>query len=343
MARDAGTAVAARTGMNMSSSQARVARVRVQAPARLHMGFLDLNGGLGRRFGSVGLALDPICTTLWAEPHDEVLVEGVAPERTARVATQMLARLGHSGGVRLNFESMIPEHVGLGSGTQLALAVGAAISHLYGLDWDTGRVAHQLDRGARSGIGVGAFDHGGFLLDGGRGESDRPPPLLSRLAFPEAWRTVLILDRTERGLHGAEELQAFRDLPAFPAETAAHLCRVALMQLLPAIKERDLDVFARAIWTLQTAVGDHFAPAQRGRFSSRAVAGVLETAAAEGLPAGQSSWGPTGFVVLPDADSAERYCEGLRRQAPGLEFLVCRGRNTGAEVLVEQAQRLASS
>ncbi|MCK8515426.1 GHMP kinase [Methylonatrum kenyense] len=329
--------------MNKSSSTVRASRVRVQAPARLHMGFLDLNGGLGRRFGSVGLALDPISTVLWAEPHSEVLVEGDAPERAPRVAGQMLAQLGHPGGIRLHFESMIPEHVGLGSGTQLALAVGAAISHLYGLDWDTARVAHQLDRGARSGIGVGAFDHGGFLLDGGRGEADRPPPLLSRLDFPETWSTVLILDRTERGLHGAAELQAFRDLPQFPADTAAHLCRVALMQLLPAIREQDLALFARAIWSLQTAVGDHFAPAQQGRFSSPAVASLLEQAAAEGLPAGQSSWGPTGFVVQPDRAGAERYCERLGGQVPELEFLICRGRNTGAEVLVEHAQRLASS
>jgi hypothetical protein len=27
------------------------------APARLHMGFLDLDGGLGRRFGSLGFTL----------------------------------------------------------------------------------------------------------------------------------------------------------------------------------------------------------------------------------------------------------------------------------------------
>jgi len=32
--------------------------VRVVAPARLHLGFLDLNGGLGRMFGSIGLAVD---------------------------------------------------------------------------------------------------------------------------------------------------------------------------------------------------------------------------------------------------------------------------------------------
>ena len=331
------------TSMNMHSSKAQIARVRVHAPARLHMGFLDLHGGLGRRFGSVGLALDPVCTALSAEPHGDILVQGNAPERAPRVAAQMLARLGFSGGIRLHFESMIPEHAGLGSGTQLALAVGVAISRLYGLDWDTGRVAHQLDRGARSGIGVGAFDHGGFLLDGGRGESDRPPPLLSRLVFPGDWRVLLIIDRTERGLHGAAELQAFRDLPEFPADIAAHLCRVALMQLLPAIQEQDLAAFAKAIWCLQTAVGDHFAQAQQGRFSSPLVAALLEQAAAEGLPAGQSSWGPTGFVVLPDAGSAERYREQLRKQAPDLEFVICQGRNTGAEVLVEQTQRLASS
>ena len=32
--------------------------VRVIAPARLHLGFLDLNGSLGRLFGSIGLAID---------------------------------------------------------------------------------------------------------------------------------------------------------------------------------------------------------------------------------------------------------------------------------------------
>src|SRR4026208_2452940 len=32
--------------------------VRVGAPARLHLGFLDRNGGLGRMFGSIGLAVD---------------------------------------------------------------------------------------------------------------------------------------------------------------------------------------------------------------------------------------------------------------------------------------------
>ena len=31
--------------------------VEVFAPARLHLGFLDLQGGLGRSYGSIGLAI----------------------------------------------------------------------------------------------------------------------------------------------------------------------------------------------------------------------------------------------------------------------------------------------
>ena len=38
--------------------------IEVTAPARLHLGFLDLNGGLGRRFGSIGLAVDQPATRL---------------------------------------------------------------------------------------------------------------------------------------------------------------------------------------------------------------------------------------------------------------------------------------
>ncbi|MGH6945016.1 MAG: beta-ribofuranosylaminobenzene 5'-phosphate synthase family protein, partial [Geminicoccaceae bacterium] len=45
--------------------------VTVCAPARLHLGFLDLHGGLGRRFGSIGLTLEDIATRLRATPAGE--------------------------------------------------------------------------------------------------------------------------------------------------------------------------------------------------------------------------------------------------------------------------------
>src|ERR1700680_1975654 len=49
--------------LNVESST-KAASVTVTAAARLHLGFLDLNGGLGRRFGSIGLAIDAPRTRL---------------------------------------------------------------------------------------------------------------------------------------------------------------------------------------------------------------------------------------------------------------------------------------
>jgi hypothetical protein len=45
-------------------SAATSAAIRIVAPARLHLGFLDLNGAIGRRYGSIGLAVDRPATDL---------------------------------------------------------------------------------------------------------------------------------------------------------------------------------------------------------------------------------------------------------------------------------------
>ena len=75
-------------------------------------------------------------------------------------------------------------------------------------------------------------------------------------------------------------------------------------------------------------VGDYFAPAQGGRFSSPQVAaalGQLERHGGHGV--GQSSWGPTGFAFAASADEAERLADRLRRspEGRGLDIRVCVG------------------
>src|SRR5262245_1951841 len=56
---------------------ARVAkRVTVTAPARLHLGFLDLNGGTGRAFGSIGLAISGFKTRVSVAPAQHMRVSG---------------------------------------------------------------------------------------------------------------------------------------------------------------------------------------------------------------------------------------------------------------------------
>lgn len=319
-----------------------VERVDVSVPARLHLGFVDLNGGLGRRFGSLGIALDTPQTRIALRRGDRLSVEGPGADRACGYLKALVERYQLDDRLHLAIEAAIPEHVGLGSGTQLSLATGIACCRLHGIDADIRQIAQLLERGARSSIGIATFEQGGVVLDGGRGDDDAPPPILSRLPFPEQWRILLIFDHVRRGLHGKAEIEAFRRLPPFPADSAAHLCRLTLMVALPALVEQKLDPFGGAIAELQRVIGDHFAPAQGARFMSAAVAEVLQWLESEGIRGvGQSSWGPTGFAVIGAEAEAERLRRDAARRWPaesGLSFVISRGRNRGGEVVVSPPQ-----
>jgi beta-RFAP synthase len=233
---------------------------------------------------------------------------------------------------------VVPAHAGLGSGTQLALAVAAAIRRLHNLPLDVEGDAIRLGRGARSGAGIGLFCGGGLVVDGGCLGSSRPAPVVSRLHFPDHWRIVILLDPTRRGIHGGDEAVAFTELPQFPDGDAAHLCRLVLMKALPAVVEQDIARFGSAIKELQARLGDYFAVAQGGsRFTSPAVAAVLAKLDHEGaFGIGQSSWGPTGFAFAPTAEEADRLARIARHHPDGraLDIRVCAGFNRGAAIAV---------
>ena len=308
--------------------------VGVTVPARLHLGFLDLHGGLGRRFGSLGITLEGPYTRLSVGPAPALRIGGAESARVRAHVDRLATHFGFAPFFDLWVEEAIPAHSGLGSGTQLALGVGVAVCRHLGLDASVRDLAQVLDRGARSGIGLGAFEAGGVLLDGGRGARDLPPPVVCRLPFPEDWRVLLIYDRLRGGVHGAEEVAAFDRLPPFPAEQAAHLSRLMVMCALPALAEADLEGFGAAVGELQRTTGDHFAPAQGGRYASSAVSAVLGWLEDQGVSGvGQSSWGPTGFALLGSEADARRLRDQAERRWPrssGLRFEIVAGSNHGA-------------
>ncbi len=307
--------------------------VHVSTTARLHMGFFDLNGGLGRRFGSIGVSLDQPSTVLTAWRTPEFSAEGPGAARAVAVAEKIGRALKLDGGMHMQLTEVIPEHSGLGSGTQMSLAVGLALNKLYQLGLILQDVALLTERGARSGIGLGTFAEGGVVIDGGRGPQTLVPPVIARADFPEEWRIILIFDRSDVGVHGSEETEAFRTLGEFPADIAAELCRRVLMQALPALAEHDLQTFGAAIRELQERTGDYFAPVQGGRYASARVSKVLEWLDGQGLQCfGQSSWGPTGFAVLASQEQADECLEALQdkyAEEKQLSFLLCKGRNRG--------------
>ena len=325
--------------------------IRISAPARLHFGFLDLHGGRGRRFGSLGLALDKPQTTLVCRHDKRLSITGPDHQRAQEYAEKIIAAHGYQNPAHIDIETAIAPHTGLGSGTQLALAIGTGLAILNHAPAVVGKTAVQtLQRGMRSGIGLAAFSHGGLILDGGQPTAKQKkriaPPPIARLAFPENWRIILIFDQSHQGIHGPSEQNTFDDLPPYSAALAADLCRLVVMQILPAVAGADFATFGPAITELQAAVGDHFASAQNGRYSSPLVADALARLARDGVRGyGQSSWGPTGFAFAENEAHAETLVDNLWRQiksphkkkknadGDSLSFMICRARNIGHHVM----------
>ena len=327
--------------------------VSVCAPGRLHLGFLDPSGTLGRRFGSLGLMIDGFETELDIRfaSADALTADGPAAEaeldRAAACIALLRRRTGLHTPLALRLHRVLPAHAGFGSGTQLALALGRGFARLHELDVPTAQLAHWLGRGQRSGIGIAGFDEGGLLVDGGPSASGVPAPLLARVAMPSDWRVVVVLDTRLEGLSGVHERQAIANLAPLAQAQAADICHRVVMQVLPGAVTADFAAFAAGINRVQVLLGEHFAPAQGGSaWTSPAVGrlmgwmrGTSGTSGGAGhvdtVAIGQSSWGPTGFAILPSADAAQQRVDAARQAGvveAGLEVHVVGCRNQGAAI-----------
>lgn len=310
--------------------------VSVTTTARAHIGFMDPSGRLERQFGSVGVTLDRPRTRVLMGRSDRLCVCGEEAERAERYIKTLASYFGKDINVKLEIAEAIPAHAGLGSGTQLAVAIGAAYAALMGINAEAPEFALALGRGKRSGIGIGAFQTGGVLFDGGRKEDGGVPPILSRFPFPAAWRIVLIFDREKVALHGSEEIKAFERLDAFPESDCAELCRRTVMGLLPAVAEEDFKSFSENVEFLQYRMGQYFAPVQGGHCTSPRVGEVIKWMKEKGIVGvGQTSWGPTGLAFVESEAIGTSLIEEAREKWPastGLEFELANGLNHGARV-----------
>ena len=310
--------------------------VSVTTYGRLHLGFFNLSQQSRRQFGSVGVAIDAFQTALRVS---------VGPQQTAIDPWVSAILQRHLNSYSIDTElnvlvrQAVPRHGGLGSGTQMALALGAAVNRLMGLPVDAAQIAAIHQRGARSGIGVATFEHGGFVVDGGRGPETVIPPLLARHDFPAEWHFLLIIDHNRDGLHGQGEKTAFKQLTPQSLEATQAIQQQLLSQGLPALFEEDFSGFSQFIGDLQTYNADYFGPAQGGPYASQSVARILHAFKHEGYTGlGQTSWGPTGFILLPSrADAVEIQLRLLKDYAEdaSLGFLVAAAINQPASIVLE--------
>ncbi|MDA8229044.1 MAG: hypothetical protein M0T74_15350 [Desulfitobacterium hafniense] len=315
----------------------------VKTGARLHLGQLDLNGSLGRLYGGLGLALDQPCLELTAELGNGLHIESPKSEKN-RIELIVRQYIQHYSlpGAKIKIVHSLPSHSGLGSGTQLALSLGFAITRLYGLQPPLLELAGLTDReGSRSGIGVAAFEQGGFLVDGGKPAREQTspdevkfhvPPLIARLPFPEEWAVILAIPDKEEKIFGSTEEKAFQALLPMEEHISGRNCRLLLLKLLPALIEKDLERFGQAVTEIQEHLGDYFSPVQGGRFVTAKGAQIAEYMLAHGAAGvGQSSWGPTVYGFT-DQKNSTPLVEGIQNLLAGHgRVWVARAANHGAD------------
>jgi beta-RFAP synthase len=328
--------------------------IRVETASRLHFGLFsfqsaedwaDCHGQKivpARQFGGVGLMVQKpgVSVVVDTKPRYVPACGGVLIERMLGFFQRFTETLPsrHVFKYAIAVERASPEHCGLGTGTQLGLAVARAVAAALDLpEMDTCELARHVGRGERSALGIYGFAQGGFLVDGGKGKNTEIAPLLFRTDFPKDWRIVLVVPAWAQGCHGSAEREAFHRLSG-PSNATDALCRLTLLGLLPALQEQNLPAFGEALHDFNARVGEAFAPVQGGAYAHPRLTEVVQYIRHQGIAGvGQSSWGPTLFAVTGDEERSEDLVLRLRERF-GLttkEVFATAAANRGASLIRE--------
>ena len=319
-------------------------RVRVEIGSRLHFGFQNLSLAHERLYGGVGVAIESPGVVLEAEPAAEIVCErGLFAE----YAAESCAALGVDV-VEIDVIETLPRHVGLGSGTQTALATLVAVAEAHGLDRSVRELAPELNRGGRSGIGVATFEAGGFVVDAGhpteRFTTAPPkagewtvPAVSARHDVPPSWRFLVVLPDADAGRSGEGENESMRTVvESADPSVADSISAVLVRRLLPAIAEGRLEAFGEAVGELGRLNGAWYADEQGGVYrppAGRIIDALSDAPAVRGV--GQSSWGPAVYGIT-DVSMAEAAVSTADRALSDLglegEIRLVAPRNRGVEI-----------
>jgi beta-RFAP synthase len=318
--------------------------VIVETGARIHAGFQNLSLAHDRLYGGVGVGLSRPRIVVEAAPAGAVRCADPAVESYVERVVEALGVPGAEVSVRERFQ----RHVGLGSGTQLALASLLAVARAHDRAIDPRTVAPAIGRGGRSGVGVAAFEAGGFVVDAGHPtelftaappeEGDwTVPPVTARHDLPADWRFVVVVPDIDRGRSGDREDQSMRTVvERADAAIGDEIAGVMLRQVLPAAATGDLPTFGDGLSTVGRLNGAWYADEQGGVYrppAGRLLERLTDCPAVAG--AGQSSWGPAVWgLCRVDAVGTVRDAATAALETVGADgrVLVAAPSNRGARV-----------
>jgi len=311
--------------------------IEIFAPSRLHFGMFSFGHADVRQFGGVGCMIASPELRLRASAAEKFAAVGPLAGRVAAYAE----RVGRAWGLdeappaRIEIVTAPGAHLGLGTGTQLALTTAAALAALAGRPIaSVAELASWAGRGERSAVGSHGWRLGGLIIESGRLTREAElSPLVARHPLPEAWRFVLVRPQGLAGLSGAAERRAFAVLPPTAPELTDAMCRIALMGLAPAAIRADFSAFSEALYDYGRLAGRCFAAGRAESFASPRLAALVgKIRDLGGVGVGQSSWGPTLFVAAASQDHAEELRGAIRRAEPddNVEISITPVSNTGA-------------
>jgi beta-RFAP synthase len=286
--------------------------VRVCTGSRLHFGLLDTV----RPFGGVGVMLNTPSTEVVVSTADKFQCADDYQDRIGLIAERIRQFNGAAAlpSCRVEVLSTAPTHCGLGSGTQLALAVTESLCIHQALKVEQGTIANTLaSRGQRSVVGTHGYWQGGMIYetgDGKAGEKAIPENLNAvqeGVGLPKEWRVAVLrpLDH-EFPVSGQQEREKFSRLKPASEKVGHELRRLVIEEIMPAAKRGQFNSFADATRIYNELSGRLFASVQGGSYNGKAVTRVIEWLSDRGvLGHGQSSWGPGVFAWFESQNAAE--------------------------------------
>lgn len=311
--------------------------VSVTAFARLHLGLLAPTAVEQIIDGGVGLALQVPSVHVRLTEAAVPFIE--ADSETVEFVRSVVSRFEVPAASCLSVQTKIPRHIGLGSGTQIALAVAEVCAYLSGETLSQPELWRRANRGSTSKVGCAAYAGGGLILDLGRSASSKAiigPSNLARLHyqqnrtlrfdFPD-WDIMLCLPHGWPKISGIEEAELFNRLSLIPRAQVLRLAFIQLHRLVPAVLEHDLGEFDCAIRQMRDLGFKRREMEHRGRTASDLV-GDMEASGLRGVT--MSSWGGTTVGFSEGWSLVERQAAAVRiAERHDVEVLWTKARNAG--------------
>lgn len=317
--------------------------IEIECFSRINFGLIDLSSEPFRIDGATGMAINLKLGKIRLEQSKELILNlnCVNKQRCIDVAFRSLKMIGKKN-FSLYVESYVDEHVGLGSGTQLAMSIAEAVNREFKLNLNIDEIATIAGSGGTTNIGVYSFLHGGFNVDSGRlypeekmsigpGEMfafKRLSTLLMRLDMPE-WYLCIVIPDIPLKIFGAYEIDLFKNYTPISVNEVDNLCKWILTGVLPSVKHSDFNSFC---YCIEQCMSIGFRAKEINSYGVVIKDTIVDLKSAGAKGVGMSSFGPAVFGFYETHEKALIGYEKIKILNKYNTIYLTKPRNQGANI-----------